>query len=99
VFLIAAIWCFTRSCPWLEEKLVRSRFFAPFQPYLEPGARMPRRARIAALVMMWTAIGVSLVVLGQGLGGVGLGVIRGGLVLAGVVGTVVLMRVGRGPRR
>ena len=97
VFLIAATWLFTRSCPWLEEKLVRHRVFAPFQAYLEPDARLPRRARAVALAAMWTAIAVSGVVL-----------LRGGpdgalrwfvpavVVVAGVVGTVVILRVRRG---
>ena len=29
VFLIAASYCFARSCPWLEERLLRNRPFAP----------------------------------------------------------------------
>ncbi|MCA9311959.1 MAG: YbaN family protein [Phycisphaerales bacterium] len=62
VFLIAACWCFTRSCPWLERKLIReNRLFAPFVVYLQPGAVMPRRVRIATLVIMWTAALISAV--------------------------------------
>ncbi len=107
VFLIAATWLFTRSCPWLEEKLVRHRFFAPFHAYLDPETPMPRRARIAALVAMWTAITVSAVLLGHGApdggalaGGTSSGgtllAVRAAMVAAGLVGTVVILRARRG---
>jgi uncharacterized protein len=97
VFLIAACWLFARSCPWLEEKLVRHRFFAPFHAYLEPGARMPRRARVTAMAAMWIAIAISVVLLGRGsLEGAHLWSVRTVVLLAGAVGTVVLLRVGRG---
>lgn len=59
VFLIIAAWCFARSCPWLTDRLIRNRFFAPFVRYLEPGARMPRRAKIISICIMWTAIALS----------------------------------------
>lgn len=99
VFLIAAGWLFTRSCPWLEEKLVRHRFFAPFHRYLDPRTPMPRRARVAALAAMWTAITVSAVLLGRGgLEGGTLLAIRASVVAAGLVGTVVILRVRRGAR-
>jgi uncharacterized membrane protein YbaN (DUF454 family) len=97
VFLIAAAWLFTRSCPWLEQKLVRHRFFAPFHAYLEPDAPMPRRARIVALAAMWTAITVSVVVLGSQLGDpTTLWLVRAAIVAAGIVGTVVILRIRRG---
>ncbi len=60
IFLIIASWCFTRSCPWLEQKLIRNRFFGPFLKYLEPGTRMPMRAMWITLAMMWAAIGISV---------------------------------------
>ncbi|MEQ8769177.1 MAG: DUF454 family protein [Phycisphaerales bacterium] len=60
IFLIIASWCFARSCPWLERKLIRNRFFAPFLKYLEPGARMPVRAMLLTLAIMWVAIGLSV---------------------------------------
>lgn len=60
IFLIAASYLFTRSCPWLEEKLIRSRPFRPYLRYLDGDQPMPRRARISALVMMWTAVAMSL---------------------------------------
>ncbi len=100
VFLIAAAWLFTRSCPWLEEKLVRHRVFAPFHAYLDPDTPMPRRARIAALAAMWTAITASVLLLGSGgLAGPALLAVRAAVIAAGMVGTVVILRVRRGPRR
>lgn len=89
IFLIIASWCFTRSCPWLEERLLRNRLFAPFLPYLDPQAEMPRRARIAATLFMWTAIVVSSVLLSS--------FTAAGLLAAiGAVGTGVIWRIRRG---
>lgn len=62
VFLIVASWCFARSCPWLEERLVRTPLFRPFLGYLD-GARMPLRAVIVTLAVMWTAVAVSTAML------------------------------------
>lgn len=89
IFLIMAAWCFTRSCPWLEEKLVRAPLFRPFQQYLEPGATMPRRARVVALSAMWTAIGASVVILEAG------PVLVAVLVGAGAAGTAVILSIRR----
>lgn len=60
VFLIVASWCFVRSCPWLEDKLLKNRLFAPYLKYLGGSAVMPMKARVMAIAMMWLAIGVSL---------------------------------------
>lgn len=90
VFLIMAAWCFTRSCPWLEERLVRAPLFRPFQQYLEPDAPMPLRARVVALAAMWTAIAASAVVLEAS------PLVLGSLLAAGAVGTVVIVRIRRG---
>ena len=60
IFLIIACWCFTRSCPWLERRLVRENpLFRPFLRFLQPGAGMPRRLRLAIIAVMWIAIGLS----------------------------------------
>ncbi len=48
IFLLGASWCFTRSCPWLEERLIRIPLFRPFLVYLDQGAQMPRK------VVVWT---------------------------------------------
>lgn len=60
VFLIAASYLFTRSCPWLKERLFRIPLFRPFLPYVRGERPMPRRARVVALVAMWTAVATSL---------------------------------------
>jgi hypothetical protein len=61
-FLVLASWCFTRSCPWLEHRLIHANpIFRPFTRYLIPGATMPMRARIVTLAMMWSAIVISSV--------------------------------------
>jgi uncharacterized membrane protein YbaN (DUF454 family) len=93
VFLIGATWCFARSCPWLEERLVRIPLFRPFLSFLEPGAGMPRRARHAALAMMWTAVAISATVAltrdtPQPW-------IAATFVVAAAVGTWVILRIGR----
>ncbi|MFI4892363.1 MAG: DUF454 family protein [Phycisphaerales bacterium JB058] len=56
IFLIIASWCFAKSCPWLETRLIRNRFFRPFLVFMEPGARMPLRAKVISNAMMWIAI-------------------------------------------
>ena len=92
VFLLIASWCFARSCPWLERRLVRNRFFGPFLRYLEPGVAMPRRAVVMSLVAMWVSIGVSSwLMLSRD---VPMGAVVGAVVL-GVSGTWYIVRAGR----
>jgi uncharacterized membrane protein YbaN (DUF454 family) len=95
IFLIIASWCFARSCPWLERRLIRNRFFAPFLRFLEPGTVMPTRARIIASVMMWTAIAVSIAFLFLREASVWMPLL---VALAGLVGTVAIWTIAR-PRR
>ncbi len=92
VFLIIAAWCFARSCPWLTDKLIHNRFFAPFARYLVPGAVMPRRARIISIGVMWAAIAAScwLIIAREAPAFVPVTV-----VLSGVVGTWFIARQGR----
>ncbi len=54
--LLIASYCFTRSCPWLEQRLIRNRFFAPFLQYIDGERELPTRARYAAIAMMWTSV-------------------------------------------
>ncbi len=53
IFLILASWSFAKSCPWLEAKLIRNRFFRPFLVYLEPGVKMPMKAKVISIGLMW----------------------------------------------
>lgn len=63
VFLLAASWCFARSCPWLEQRLLRVPLFKPFVGYLDGDAAMPVRAVVLTLAVMWTAISLSALLL------------------------------------
>ena len=63
IFLIIASYCFARSCPWLEERLLRHRLFAPYMAWVDGREPMSRRAKAGALVAMWTAVTTSLLVL------------------------------------
>ena len=92
VFLIGASWCFARSCPWLEERLIRVPLFKPFFVYLDAGARMPRRIVIRTLLVMWLAIGVSSLLVASGeTPRLGLAIV---ICVAGIVGTVFVIRLG-----
>jgi len=66
IFLIGASWCFARSCPWLEDRLIRVPLFRPFLIYLDNGAQMPRRVVIWTLIIMWIAIGFSSIIVSTG---------------------------------
>ncbi|GJM18645.1 MAG: hypothetical protein DHS20C14_08580 [Phycisphaeraceae bacterium] len=92
VFLIVASWCFARSCPWLEQRLIRNRFFGPFLRYLEPGAVMPKKAMWITLAMMWTAIAVSVATILASDAPV---FVAPSVVLAGAVGTWFVARLTR----
>jgi len=89
IFLIIASACFARSCPALERRLIRNRFFRPFHQYMEPGARMPARAKAISMAMMWTAIVISstMILLGDGSP-----IIVAIIVAAGFVGTWFIVR-------
>jgi uncharacterized membrane protein YbaN (DUF454 family) len=63
VFLIAASYLFTRSCPYLEERLLGLRVFQPYLRYVRGDAAMPLKARVMVLVMMWAAVATSLATL------------------------------------
>ena len=90
VFLIVASILFTKSCPWLEERLIRVRLFRPYLRYLDGEAGMPRRAKVSAIALMWTAVSVSSVVLAMA--GAAWWVIAI-VVLAAAVGTVAIVRL------
>jgi len=95
VFLIAASWCFARSCPWLEQRLLRVPLFAPFLGFLEPGARVPRRTLAKALVMMWIAIIASAAAVG--LGDDGRPGVAAAVIGLGLVGSPFVVRLAEPP--
>jgi len=99
IFLLGASWCFARSCPWLEEKLLNNRLFRPFHPWLYNSGRVTRKTRLTSIAVMWTAITIS--VLSLTLGENPKPYIAVGVVVLGFVGTWFIARHGlrRGARR
>jgi len=93
VFLIGASWCFTRSCPWLEERLIRIPLFRPFLVYLDHGAHMPRRVVVWTLIVMWLAIAASATMVMAGADPSPVPAIT--IVAAGIIGTWFVVRMGR----
>lgn len=65
IFLIIASYLLTRSCPWLEHKIMALPIFKPFIPFVRGERGMPRKAKITALVMMWGCVSVSVAMLYQ----------------------------------
>ena len=63
IFLIIASYCFARSCPWLEDRLLRIPLFAPYMRVLDEGRGMSRKAATSALVSMWSCVTLSLTIL------------------------------------
>jgi len=66
IFLLGASWCFARSCPYLEKKLLGARIFRPFQAWLRPDGKVSRRAKGVSIAIMWTAIAISATLLATG---------------------------------
>ncbi len=93
IFLIVAAWCFARSSPGLTDRLIRTRFFRPFLSYIEPGARMPRQAKVAAISIMWLAIAGSCALL---VTRDVTPVVPALIAALGVIGTVCIVRQGKG---
>jgi len=96
IFLILASYCFARSCPWLEERLLRAPLFAPYMKFIDGGGPMSTRARAVSMTAMWTSVLVSLVLLRAAgrLSGLVAGIILG----LAAVGTLVILRFRRAPR-
>ncbi len=93
IFLIGASWCFTRSCPWLEERLIRIPLFRPFLIYLDHGAQMPRKVVVWTLIVMWLAIAASATMVM--VGPEPRQVLAATIVAAGVIGSWFVIRMGR----
>jgi len=97
IFLIIASYCFARSCPWLEERLLRVPLFAPYMRFIDEGHSMSTRARVISMTAMWASVLLSLAVLrASGRLSTALAVTIVGV--AGI-GTVAVLRFRRAPRR
>jgi len=88
VFVLTGSYLLTRGAPALDQRMRTSRLFAPYNKYLDPTVRMPRAAKAAALVGMWTSIGASAVLLR--LGGASAVVIVA-IVLCGIAGSWMIL--------
>lgn len=89
IFLIIASYCFTRSCPWLEDRLLRVPLFAPYMRVLDEGRGMSKKAAASALLSMWSCVGLSLTILYVA-GRLGPWV-AGGVVVAALAGTAMIL--------
>jgi uncharacterized membrane protein YbaN (DUF454 family) len=63
VFFLAAASCFARSSPRFEKWVLSLPGVGPMVRDARAGLGMPRRAKVAALTMIWVAIALSLVAL------------------------------------
>jgi uncharacterized membrane protein YbaN (DUF454 family) len=63
IFLIIASYCFARSCPWLEDRLLRIPLFAPYMKVLDEGRGMSKKAATNALLSMWSCVSLSCAIL------------------------------------
>ncbi len=55
-FLLLAAACFARGSPRMHQALLRHRVFGRYLNDYEQGRGIPRRAKITALVMMWSSL-------------------------------------------
>lgn len=96
VFLLIASYCFTRSCPWLEDRLLRVPLFAPYMRFLDERRPMSARARAIALANMWASVLLSLVWLH--LSGRLPVVLAIAITTLAAIGTLAILRFRRAPR-
>ena len=87
--LLLACWLFSKSCPHLEQRLIRNQFFAPFHGYLDGNEALPLKARIVAILGMWASIAISGTALSYG-GSPAWAVAL--LAALGVIGTLFILR-------
>lgn len=86
VFFIGAAAAFSKSSPRLEAWVLDRRGVGPLVRDYRAGLGMPRRAKVVAIAMMWSAIVVSVVAVDRPL-------LRLTVVLLGVTGTATIVRV------
>ena len=95
VFLLLASWCFAKSFPSLERRLLRNRFFGPYMHFVDGDAPLPTKDKALAIGLMWasTIFSVWFLWFNELVPWWVLPIVAGGAVL----GTVVIAR--RGTRR
>lgn len=55
LFLLIASWCFAKSFPSLERRLLRNRFFAPYMRFVDGDAPLPAKDRFWSITLMWAS--------------------------------------------
>ncbi len=96
-FLLVACGCFARSFPRLEQRLVRTRLFAPYVRYLDRDTPITPRMRLTILGAVWACVALSAGVLWW-VGG--LRPWTGALIAIGAVtGSIVILRFRRASDR
>jgi uncharacterized membrane protein YbaN (DUF454 family) len=90
VFVIAASYCFARSCPVLDQRLHASRWLGPPLRRFRDTGGMSVRAKATALVSMWIGIGVSCYWLAERAPMAGMAA-----ALLGCIGTFAIVRLVR----
>ena len=63
VFFVFAAWCFSRSSPRFEQWVLDLPTVGPMVRDYRAGLGMPRRSKLVAVTMMWSAITISSFVL------------------------------------
>lgn len=95
VFLLIGSYFLTRSCPWLEERMLNTRLLAPYARFIRSREPMSYKARVTAMSMMWLSISISMTALA--LGGK-LSVTLGSIIVGlGVIGTISIALFRRKP--
>ena len=93
-FLLLATWCFARSFPPLERRLLRNRFFAPYMKFVD-GEPLPPRIKAFAIATVWLFVALSsaLILINEWAPAWVVAII----IAAAALGTVIILR--RGMRR
>jgi uncharacterized protein len=89
IFLLLGSFFVTRSCPWIEDRMLAIPLLRPYATFIRSKEPMSRKARITALSMMWTSIVISSIVLG--FAGKLTPLVGGFAALLGIVGTVSIL--------
>ncbi len=97
VFLLLASWCFAKSFPSLEQRLLRNRFFGPYMHFVDGDAPLPAKDKAFSIALMWasTIFSVWFLWFNDLVPPWVLPIVGGGA----VVGTVVILRRGNAPRK
>ena len=95
IFLLLGSFFVTRSCPWIEDRMLAVPLLRPYAKFIRSKEPMSRKARITALSMMWTSILISSVVLA--FAGKLTPLVGGFAAFLGVVGTVSILMFRRKP--